>query len=116
MIVLGMMDVVVGLLFLGLCIPLMPRKIGRNGVYGFETPRTLASDEVGYAVNHGAAKAGVYLSIGMVIFGVVLPLLPATISENVEDGVLCAAVGAPLVLVLGLVVIMNIELRKLDSR
>ena len=116
MIVLGMMDVVVGLLFLGLCIPLVPRKIGRNGVYGFETPRTLASDEAWYAVNHGVGKSGVFMSIGMIIFSIVLPLLPATISENVEDGVLCAAVAAPLVLVLGLVVAMNIELKKLNSR
>jgi hypothetical protein len=110
---LAIMDVLVGLLLLGLCMPLVQRKIGRNALYGFRTPRTLASDEAWYAVNYGAAKAGVYMSIGMVIFGIVLALLPSTMSDNMQDGVLCAALAAPLVLVLGLVVAMNIELKKL---
>jgi hypothetical protein len=58
-----------------LFVPLVQRKIGRNPFYGFRTSKTLASDKAWYAVNYGAAKAGVYLSIGMVIFGIVLALL-----------------------------------------
>ena len=118
---LAIMDVVVGLIFLGLCIPLVQRKIGRNAAYGFRTSKTLASDKAWYAVNYGAAKAGVYMSIGMVIFGIVLALLgivqvllSSTMSDHMEDGVLCAAAAAPLVLVLALVACMNIELNKLD--
>jgi uncharacterized membrane protein YjgN (DUF898 family) len=115
---LGILDVLAGLLFLGLCIPLVQRKIGRNTVYGFRTTRTLASDEAWYAVNYGAAKAGVYLSIGLVIFGILLAivpaLLPSTMSDHMEDAILCAALVAPLVLVLGLGVATNIELKKLD--
>jgi SdpI/YfhL protein family len=111
---LAMMDVVVGLISLGLCIPLVQRRIGRNAAYGFRTPRTLASDKAWYAVNYGAAKAGVYMSIGMVIFGIVVALLPSTMSDHMEDAVLCTALVAPLVLVLGLIVAMNFELKKLD--
>ncbi len=115
-------DMLVGLVSLCFCRPLVQGKIGRNGFYGFRTPKTLASDKAWYAVNHGAAQAGVYMSIGMVIFGVVvallsivMALLPSTKSDYMEDAVLCAAVAAPLVLVVGLMVAMNIELKKLDK-
>jgi hypothetical protein len=111
---LAILDVVVGLISLGGLIPLVRRKIGRNAFYGFRTRETLASDKAWYAVNYGAAKTGVYMSIGMVIFGIVLALSPATMSDPMEDGLLCAALFAPLVLALGLVVAMNIELKKLE--
>jgi uncharacterized membrane protein YjgN (DUF898 family) len=120
--IVAIVDVVVGLIFLGLFIPLVQRKIGRNPFYGFRTRRTLASDKAWYAVNYGAAKTGVYMSIGMVIFGIVLALLgivlallPSTMSDHMEDAVLCAALVAPLILVLGIIVATNIELKKLDS-
>jgi hypothetical protein len=86
------------------------------------TPKTLASDKAWYAVNHGAAKAAVYMSIGMATFGIVVALLSivtallsSTMSDYMEDTVLFAAGAAPLVLVLGLMVAMNIELKKLDK-
>jgi uncharacterized membrane protein YjgN (DUF898 family) len=114
MITLAIMDAVVGLLFLGLCIPLVQRKIGRNAAYGVRTRKTLASDKAWYAVNYGVAKAGAYMSVGMVIFGIVAALLLSTMSDNMQDAVLCAALVAPLVLALGLIVAKNIELNKLD--
>jgi hypothetical protein len=49
-----------------------------------------------------------------IFFGIVLPLLPSTMSDHMEDAVLCAALVAPLILVLGLIVATNIELKKLD--
>jgi uncharacterized membrane protein YjgN (DUF898 family) len=119
--IVAIVDVVAGLIFLGVCMPLVQRKIGRNPFYGFRTRRTLASDKAWYAVNYGAAKAGVYMSIGMIIFGIVLALLgivqallPSTMSDHMEDAVLFAAVAAPGVFIIGLIVAMNIELKKLD--
>jgi hypothetical protein len=111
---LAILDVIVWLIFLGVLKPLVQRKIGRNGLYGFRTPRTLASDEAWYAVNYGGAKAGMYMSIGMIIFGIVLALLPSKMSDITEDAVLFAAIGAPGALIIGLIVAMNIELKKLD--
>jgi hypothetical protein len=120
--IVGITDAVAGLVFLGFLRPLVQGKIGRNGFYGFRTPKTLASDKAWYAVNHGAAKAGVYMSIGMVIFGIVvaplsivMALFPSTMSDYMEDTVLFAAVAAPGVLIIGLMVAMNIELKKLDK-
>jgi uncharacterized membrane protein YjgN (DUF898 family) len=115
---LAIMDVVTGLIFLGVFIPLVQRKIGRNPFYGFRTSKTLASDKAWYAVNYAAAKAGVYMSIGVIAFGIVLAivmaLLPSTMSDHMEDAVLFAAVAAPGVFIIGLIVAMNIELKKLD--
>ena len=115
---LAIMDVIVGLIFLGVFIPLVRRKIGRNPFYGFRTSKTLASDKAWYAVNYAAAKAGVYMSIGTVIFGIlmaiVMALLPSAMSDHMENAVLCATAMGMLVPILGSVVAMNIELKKLD--
>ncbi len=120
--IVAILDTLVGILFIVICRPLVQRKIGRNGFYGFRTPTTLASDKAWYAVNHGAAKAGVSLSIGMIIFGIAMALLsivtalfPSTMSDNLVDAVLFAVVAAPLVLIMGLMVAMNIEIKKLDK-
>ena len=116
---LAIMDVVTGLIFLGVFIPLVQRKIGRNPFYGFRTSKTLASDKAWYAVNYSAAKAGVYMSIGVIIFGIVLAtvmaLLPSTMSDHMEDAVLCITAMGILVPILGSTVAMNIELKKLDK-
>jgi hypothetical protein len=116
------MDMLVGFLLLGILRPLVQRKIGRNGLYGFRTPKTLASDKAWYAANHGAAKAGGYMAIGMIIFGIIVALLsivaalsPSSMSDDMELAVLFAALAAPFVLVVGLWVAMNIELKKLDQ-
>jgi hypothetical protein len=111
---LAIMDVLMGLLSLGLCIPLVQCN-GRNAAYGFRTRKTLASDKAWYAVNHGAAKAGVYMPIDMVIFGIVVALLLPIMGDNMQDCFLCAALVAPLVLALGLVVAREIALKKLDK-
>jgi uncharacterized membrane protein YjgN (DUF898 family) len=121
MIGIAILDVVVGLVFLGFCIPLVQRKIGRNPLYGFRTAKTLASDKAWYAVNYGAAKTGVFISIGLVIFGIVVALLgivqtllPSAMSDHMEDAVLIAGIAAPNVIIIGLIVALNIELKKLD--
>jgi SdpI/YfhL protein family len=114
-IIVAIMDVLVGFVFLGILRPLVQRKIGRNGFCGFRTRETLASDKAWYAVNYGAAKTAVYMSIGMIVFGIILALLPSIVSDHTEDTALIAGGTAPLVFVLGLIVATNIELKKLDK-
>jgi SdpI/YfhL protein family len=120
--IVAIMDMLVGFLLLGILRPLVQHKIGRNGLYGFRTPKTLASDKAWYAANHGVAKAGGYMAIGMIIFGIIVALLsivaallPSSMSDDMELAVLFAALAAPFVLVVGLWVAMNIELKKLDQ-
>jgi SdpI/YfhL protein family len=120
--IIAIVDMLVGFLLIAIHRPLVQGKIGRNAFYGFRTPKTLASDKAWYAVNHGAAKTGVYMAIGMVIFGIVvallsilMALLPSTKIDYMEETVLIAAIAAPLVFIIGLGAAMNIELKKLDK-
>lgn len=48
--------IVVGLVGIGLSIPLLLNKVPRNPVYGFRTRLTLSSDEIWYPANRFAAK------------------------------------------------------------
>jgi hypothetical protein len=120
--IVAIVDVIVGFVYIAIHRPLVQGKIGRNVFYGFRTSKTFASDKAWYAVNCGAAKTVVYMSIGMVIFGIVvallsivMALLPSTKSDYMEDTLVFAAVAAPAALVIGVIVAMNIELKKLDK-
>jgi hypothetical protein len=120
--IVAILDALVGLVFWGVCRPLVQGKIGRNGFYGFRTAKTLASDKAWYAVNYGAAKLVMYMSIGMVIFSIVLALLsivmallPSTRSDYMEDALLFTAVAAPVVFPIGLIVATNIAEKKFDK-
>jgi len=42
----------VGILFVGLSIPLIQQRVAPNRYYGFRTPRTLSNPEIWYKVNH----------------------------------------------------------------
>ncbi len=48
--------IVVGLVGIGLSIPMLLNKIPRNQVYGLRTRLTLSSDEIWYPANRFAAK------------------------------------------------------------
>ena len=120
--IIAIVDMLVGSLALVIFRPLAQGKIGRNGLYGFRTPKTLASDKAWYSANHGVAKAGGYMAIGMIIFGgvlalvsIVAALLPSTMRDDMELALLLAPLGAPFVFVAGLWVAMHIELKKLDK-
>lgn len=62
----------VGLLFVGLGLPLAWRKIGPNWLYGFRTAKTLGDPEIWYAANQAA---GVALAIAGVVIAVFSMLL-----------------------------------------
>lgn len=46
----------VGVLFIGLAVPLIKRRIPPNHLYGFRVPETLASEEIWYAVNEYSGR------------------------------------------------------------
>ena len=120
--IVAIVDMLVGFLLLAVFRPLVEGKIARNGFYGLRTRETLASDKAWYAVNRGAGKAAMHMSTVLIIFSFVvailsiaLVLLPSRVREDIEVALLIAALTAPLVLVLGLMVATNIELKKLEK-
>ena len=63
---------IVPALFIVIAIPLILQRVPRNRLYGFRTPRTLASDEIWYPANRVAgialATAGVlWLAMALVV-------------------------------------------------
>ena len=60
-----------GLILAGVSLPLIASRIPRNHLYGFRTPKTLASDEVWYEANRFAGRqlfgAGVLQVIGALV-------------------------------------------------
>ncbi|MDA0748402.1 MAG: SdpI family protein [bacterium] len=93
----------IGLLFIGLAIPLIQRKIPPNGFYGFRTQKTLASTEAWYNGNQYSGKT--FLVAGAVVFlsGIVFLILqlsgvalPINLALNIHLGLLLFSVAASL--------------------
>lgn len=67
--------IVVGLLFIGLSIPLILRRIPPNWMYGFRVAKTLENPEIWYNANEYAGKrlalAGVVITLASIILAFV---------------------------------------------
>ncbi|NUN68543.1 MAG: SdpI family protein [Bacteroidetes bacterium] len=78
----------VGLLFIGLAVPLIKRRIPPNDLYGFRVPETLASEELWYDVNEYSGRQ--LRLLGIIIIAAVPVLFLAGISETMFTGVMTA--------------------------
>ena len=47
----GLLFALVGVLFVGLSIPLIQKRVAPNRYYGFRTPKTLSNPEIWYEIN-----------------------------------------------------------------
>jgi uncharacterized membrane protein len=97
-------------LFVLLAIPLILRKVPRNGVYGFRTPKTLRSDEIWYAANAFFGWGMVFSSVVTAIAIKVLYSLKGLTPEQFLTSSLVVLV-APLVLA---VLFTFLHIRNLD--
>lgn len=66
----------IGLLWIGLGIPLLYEKIGPNWWYGFRTAKTLSNKEIWYKANKYAAKDLIVLGCIQLIYNLVSSMLP----------------------------------------
>jgi len=73
------------LLFLLLAVPLVLRKVPRNGIYGYRTPATLGSDEIWYPANAsfglGLIGASVCSALAAVCLFLFRPVAPENLTE-----------------------------------
>ena len=69
----------VGLLFIGLAVPLIKRRIPPNHLYGFRVAATLASEEVWYAANEYAGRQ--LRLLGVIILAAITILLLLQVEE-----------------------------------
>ena len=59
-----------GLLFVGLAIPLILKKIGPNQLYGWRTPKAFSSDEIWYEINRYSGRDMLVLGVVQIIFNI----------------------------------------------
>ncbi len=64
--------VALGLLFAGLGVPLVRRKIGINSVYGFRTEKTMKDDKTWYSANAILGRNLIIAGIAQVVSAVVI--------------------------------------------
>lgn len=70
------MYVCLGVLFLGISVPLIRRRVPPNQWYGFRVPKTLGSVNVWYPVNEYSGKQLYRTGLLMVLVAFVLALVP----------------------------------------
>ncbi len=80
---------VVGLLGIGISIPMLLGRIPRNPVYGLRTKLTLSSDEIWYPANRFAAK--VLIAWGLINILVAIPALGMLPLSDRAQLLLCLA-------------------------
>lgn len=87
--------VCIGLLFVGLALPLIRRRVPPNRYYGFRTPKTLASRTTWYAANEVAGRAllvaGVVVSLGSLLLYPLARHLPVALHVVAELALLVVA-------------------------
>ena len=64
----GLSDLLTGLLFIGIAIPLMLRRVAMNRWYGVRIPKAFASEENWYAIN---AVGGRWMAVAGGVLGLV---------------------------------------------
>lgn len=80
----------VGILFVGLAIPLVRRKVPPNQLYGLRVPATLESEAVWYEANARSGRDLLWLGIGIIVASSVLYVIPW--SESGHYLVICVSV------------------------
>jgi uncharacterized membrane protein len=69
-ITIGISWTVVGLLCIGLAVPLVRGQVGRNAFYGVRFPESFQSDEAWFAINRFGGRRFIVWSVPLVVIGI----------------------------------------------
>jgi hypothetical protein len=75
-ITIGVGWIAVGLVTVGLAIPLLQGKVGRNALYGVRFRQSFQSDEAWFAINRYGAKRMILWALPMIVMGVATLAVP----------------------------------------
>src|SRR4051794_40975364 len=95
-ITIGISWTLAGLLCIGLAIPLVRGRVGRNAFYGVRFPQSFESDEAWFAINRFGGKRLAAWSVPLILVGLVSFFLPL----KSHPGVTLVLGFAPLVFIL----------------
>ncbi len=90
-------DLGVGLLWILLALPLIARRIPRNALYGFRTPKTLSSDDVWYPANAYMGRGLYHCGRLLIAMGLLLFVAQPWLSFGTVSALSMAALLVPLV-------------------
>lgn len=91
----GTLNIVCGLMFILIGIPLATRKVPMNRYYGFRFPKAFISDKNWYAINQFGGKQLLRWSVFLILIGILYFIFPIAEPRN-EIAITVAAV-APIV-------------------
>jgi len=97
---------IVGLLFIGLGIPLILRKVPPNHWYGFRLSKRVYEPDIWYPLNEYGGKLMVLIGAAMTGLGVGIYVVPG-VQESVY------IIAGPVILLLGVVVMTVLAYRRL---
>jgi hypothetical protein len=75
-ITIGISWTVVGLICIGLAIPLVRGQVGRNALYGVRFPESFQSDDAWFAINRFGGRRLIVWSLPLIVIGIVSFFLP----------------------------------------
>jgi hypothetical protein len=78
-----------GIVLAALAVPLMPRRVGPNPLYGFRVEKTLRHPDIWYAANAYSGRQLFWIGVGTVVVAVALYYVPRVTTESYA--VACAA-------------------------
>jgi uncharacterized membrane protein len=96
------LSIALGVLFIGISIPMVRRRVPPNGMYGLRVPATFADEWVWYEANALSGRDMIVVGVLLVIVGLALPFVPgvsASAQVLVAVGVMC--VGTVVVAIVG---------------
>jgi hypothetical protein len=73
----GVINITSGLLFIGISIPLVKRKIKMNFLYGFRIEESFKSEENWYNINAYGGKELMVWSIPVILLGIICFFIPS---------------------------------------
>jgi uncharacterized membrane protein len=65
-----------GIVVIGLAIPLARGKIGRNGIYGVRFPQSFQSDDAWYAINRFGGRRLIVWAVPLILVGIACFFIP----------------------------------------
>jgi uncharacterized membrane protein len=65
-----------GLLLIAVALPMVKRKVPRNPIYGFRTPKTLSRDDIWYKANEYSGRTLVVVGVVTTLTALILAPIP----------------------------------------
>ncbi len=90
--IIGLMNVGVSLLIIGISIPLIREKVKINKWYGFRISKAFESEEMWFKINKIGGKVLLYYSIPLLLLGTAVCFLP-----KLDKGAVVMIANAPII-------------------